>query len=314
MNKTSIEWTDYTSNLIRYRDPEGRSVHGCIKVSTGCANCYASAWSARGLTGERGGAFTAKRQATLTPYFDDAEAQRILRTRVTGKRVFVGDMTDVFGEWVPDALLDRMFAVFALRPDLTFQVLTKRPERMRAYLNDMGAHYGGEIDGEYMERWGDAAVALTGDPCAAGGPIEDCDWPLPNVWLGVSVENQAAADKRIPELLDTPAAVRFLSCEPLLGQLMLRRPFVRDHKNRNVMTEDDEQRPLVPGSFAGLHWVIVGGESGPGARPCDLAWIRGIVGQCKAAGVPVFVKQGSGPRPGMPTGDPELDALKEFPR
>jgi protein gp37 len=138
MNKTSIEWTDYTSNLIRYRDPEGRSVHGCIKVSAGCANCYASAWSARGLTGERGGAFTAKRQATLTPYFDDAEAQRILRTRVTGKRIFVGDMTDVFGEWVPDEMLDRMFAVFALRPDLTFQVLTKRPERMRAYFPARG--------------------------------------------------------------------------------------------------------------------------------------------------------------------------------
>ena len=117
------------------------------------------------------------------------------------------------------------------------------------------------------------------------------NWPLPNVWLGVSVEDQAAADDRIPELLDTPAAVRFLSCEPLLGQLMLRRPFVRDHKNRNVMTEDDDQRPIVPGSFPGLHWVIVGGESGPGARPCAIGWIRDIVGQCRAAGVPVFVKQ-----------------------
>jgi protein gp37 len=138
VNRTSIEWTDYTTNLIRYRDPEGRSVHGCIKVSAGCANCYASAWSARGLTGERGGAFTAKRQATLTPSFDEAEGKRILRTKVTGKRVFVGDMTDVFGEWVPDALLDRMFAVFALRPDLTFQVLTKRPERMREYFPARG--------------------------------------------------------------------------------------------------------------------------------------------------------------------------------
>ena len=91
MNKTSIEWTDYTSNLIRYRDPEGRGVHGCIKVSAGCANCYASAWSARGLTGERDGAFTAKRQATLTPYYDvgggetdpahEGQARRAGRTR-----------------------------------------------------------------------------------------------------------------------------------------------------------------------------------------------------------------------------------------
>ncbi len=91
MNKTSIEWTDYTSNLIRYRDPEGRSVHGCIKVSAGCANCYASAWSARGLTGERGWAFTAKRQASLEPYYDvgggetdpahEGQARRAGRTR-----------------------------------------------------------------------------------------------------------------------------------------------------------------------------------------------------------------------------------------
>ena len=350
MNKTSIEWTDYTSNLIRYRDPEGRSVHGCIKVSAGCANCYASAWSARGLTGERGGAFTAKRQATLTPYFDDAEAQRILRTRVTGKRVFVGDMTDVFGEWVPDALLDRMFAVFAMRPDLTFQLLTKRPERMRAYLTNSGdneplldgdSHEGrgqvpvqfdrvvqpgagwqpegetdsgipgqgrlgggqgvlevhpvgiaGDADRQSASGWGvrnrqnllphvrasgvaDRVEAVMESISGENGwcsPSPLSNWPLPNVWLGVSVEDQAAADDRIPELLDTPAAVRFLSCEPLLGQLMLR-------------------RPIVPGSFPGLHWIIVGGESGPGARPCDVGWIRDIVQQCKAAAVPVFVKQ-----------------------
>ena len=254
MNKTSIEWTDYTSNLIKYRDPEGRSVHGCIKISTGCANCYASAISKR----FSGGEFTASRQKTLTPFFDEAEAQRILRTRVTGKRIFVGDMTDVFGEWVPDELLDRMFAVFALRPDLTFQVLTKRPERMREYM----------VDPDRYTCVDEAAAAISGE--SGVGVITR--WPLPNVWLGVSVEDQAAADERIPALLDTPAAVRFLSCEPLLGQLMLR-------------------RPIVPGSFPGLHWVIVGGESGPGARPCAIGWIRDIVGQCRAAGVPVFVKQ-----------------------
>ena len=256
MNKTTIEWTDYTSNLIKYRDPEGRTVHGCIKVSPGCANCYASAWSARGLTGERDGAFTAKRQATLTPYFDDAEAQRILRTRVSGKRVFVGDMTDVFGEWVPDALLDRMFAVFALRPDLTFQLLTKRPERMRAYM----------VDPDRYTCVDEAAAAISGE--SGVGVITR--WPLPNVWLGVSVEDQAAADDRIPALLDTPAAVRSLSCEPLLGPV-----------------------DLEPWLATGLlHWVICGGEmSSKTARPCDIGWIRDIVGQCRAAGVPVFVKQ-----------------------
>ena len=312
MNKTSIEWTDYTSNLIRYRDPEGRSVHGCIKVSPGCANCYASAWSARGLTGERDGAFTAKRQATLTPYFDDAEAQRILRTRVTGKRVFVGDMTDVFGEWVPDTLLDRVFAVFALRPDLTFQVLTKRSERMR----------------EYLANPYTSAVA-------AG-----MRWPLPNVWLGVSVEDQAAADERIPALLDTPAAVRFLSCEPLLGPVFIEclefagagyglfpggdpRRFRPDpeectpaelaawksacaewdagigtDRRASCLTMGDGSAWRGKGVGIGVYqvppgvdWVIAGGESGPGARPCDVGWIRDIVQQCRAASVPVFVKQ-----------------------
>lgn len=207
MNKTTIEWTDYTSNLIRYRDPEGRSVHGCIKVSAGCANCYASAWSARGLTGERDGAFTAKRMATLRPFFDEKEARAVLRSRVTGARVFVGDMTDVFGEWVTDELLDQMFAVFGLRPDLTFQVLTKRPERMREYM----------VDPDCYTCVDEAAAAISGE--SGVGVITR--WPLPNVWLGVSVEDQAAADERIPALLDTPAAVRFLSCEPLIEEVDL---------------------------------------------------------------------------------------------
>ena len=280
MNKTSIEWTDYTSNLIRYRDPEGRSVHGCIKVSAGCANCYASAWSARGLTGERGGAFTAKRQATLTPSFDEAEGKRILRTKATGAKVFVGDMTDVFGEWVPDALLDQMFAVFGLRPDLVFQVLTKRPERMREYM----------VDPDCYTCVDEAAAAISGE--SGVGVITR--WPLPNVWLGVSVEDQAAADDRIPELLDTPSAVRFLSCEPLLGPVDLR-PWL-------PATAPALDRAVSGYRGPDIDWVIVGGESGPGARPCDVGWIRGIVGQCKAAGVPVFVKQLGGKAVGLPEG------------
>lgn len=307
MNKTSIEWTDYTSNLIRYRDPEGRTVHGCIKVSAGCANCYASAWSARGLTGERDGAFTAKRQATLTPYFDDAEAQRILRTRVTGKRVFVGDMTDVFGEWVPDALLDRMFAVFAMRPDLTFQLLTKRPERMRAYLTKgpVKRYWNGLLaewrELEDMPRESAIAVAAAVMSVSRDGwiqPVKTTPWPLPNVWLGVSVEDQAAADERIPALLDTPAAVRSLSCEPLLEPVDLE-PWLR-----RVATSGPGWR-MTGGSAMAiadivLDWVIVGG----GARPCDVGWIRDIVGQCRAAEVPVFVKQlgAWGPCQKLPSG------------
>ena len=155
------------------------------------------------------------------------------------------------------------------------------------------------------------------------------NWPLPNVWLGVSVEDQAAADARIPELLDTPAAVRFLSCEPLIEEVeftddLLWAPqrcssecgcqYPEDADRNDCACEGECCYSLTfIDRVPDIDWVIVGGE-GPGARPCDLAWIRGIVGQCKAAGVPVFVKQGSGPRPGTPTGDPELDALKEYPR
>ena len=237
MNKTSIEWTDYSSNLIKYHDPEGRTVHGCIKVSAGCANCYASAISKRFTGGE----FTASRQKTLTPFFDEAEAQRILRSRVTGKRVFIGDMTDVFGEWVPDALLDRMFAVFAMRPDLTFQLLTKRPERMRAYVASERRDTQGAIAVTIREVVTPEQVtaAMQEHRTHVLRDVVQRRWPLPNVWLGTSVENQATADERIPELLATPAAVRFLSCEPLLEGL-----------------------DLEPWLATGLlHWVICGGES-----------------------------------------------------
>lgn len=325
MNRTSIEWTDFSSNLIKFRDPDGKVVHGCVKVSPGCANCYASAISKR----FSGGEFTASRQKTLTPFFDEEEARRILRSRATGKKVFVGDMTDAFGEWVPDWMLDRMFAVFALRPDLVFQVLTKRPERMRAYFStrDTAGAIAVTIR-EVAPDGGLAAMRAMGTHVLRD--VVQKRWPLPNVWLGTSVENQATADERIPELLATPAAVRFLSCEPLIEEVeftddLLWAPqrcspecgcqYPEDADRNDCACEGECCYSLTfIDRVPDIDWVIVGGESGPGARPCDLAWIRGIVGQCKAAGAPVFVKQGSGPRPGMPTGDPELDALKEFPR
>ena len=326
MNKTSIEWTDYSSNLIKYRDPDGKVVHGCVKVSPGCANCYASAISKR----FSGGEFMASRQKTLTPFFDEEEARRILRSRATGKKVFVGDMTDAFGEWVPDWMLDRMFAVFALRPDLVFQVLTKRPERMRAYLSALDiqgyllrqARSQLDADGCLSDQvWKGLKATLTDEQTTwikAVASTRHMSWlavirdfgiepprasgPLPNVWLGVSVENQAAAAKRIPRLLETPAAVRFLSCEPLLDSVNTRHVQRRDGWEIDALIGEysfehdgripEHQRGVqIESGGPHIDWVIVGGESGPGARPCDLFWIRGIVGQCKAAGVPVFVKQ-----------------------
>lgn len=201
-------------------------------------------------------------------------------------------MTDVFGEWVPFEYLDRLFAVFALRPDVVFQVLTKRPERMREYLTTRDTAGAVAITiREVAPDGGLAAMQAMGTHVLRD--VVQRRWPLPNVWLGTSTENQRGVDIRVPELLATPAAVRFLSCEPLLGPLDL----------------------TIRANLAdGLDWVVTGGESGPRARPCDLAWLRGIVEQCRAAGVACFVKQ-LGARPftsdlGEQFGDRGLGGLK----
>jgi protein gp37 len=140
---------------------------------------------------------------------------------------------------------------------------------MRAYLLRADDEHG-----DFFERLSDAAVALTGDPCSAH--IEDVTWPLPNVWLGVSTERQQEADERIPDLINTPAAIRFVSAEPLLGPIDFR-------KACSFPGRDRGERPL--------DWIIVGGESGPGAREFKLGWASDIVSQCQQADVAVFVKQ-----------------------
>ena len=206
-------------------------------------------------------------------------------------------------EETPFEVLDRVFAVMALRLDVTFQLLTKRPERMREYMTDAF---------ERLEAVQDEADYARGiDPVSP----PEMPWPLPNVWLGVSVENQQWADVRLPELLATPAAVRFVSCEPMLGAVDFW-PWVYAQKDFGRWLDADGnehiQGPSV-GAAGGLHWIIFGGESGPGARPCDIGWIRAGVEQCRAAGVPAFVKQDSGPRPGMQGRIPDDLWIKEFP-
>lgn len=279
MNATSIEWTDFSSQLIRYKDQDGKDVWACAKVSPGCQHCYSEAIAHRY---RRGGPFTLAEVRKVTPYFCGEEAEKLLRSKkLRGKRVFVGDMTDVFGEWVSDELLDRMFAVFALRPDVTFQVLTKRAERMRVYLSRL-------TDQERLRKWMNLTADgleptigvtrnLTTIAAHSRGSVIRVKFlpPYENVWLGVSCEDQQRANERIPQLLMTPSEVRFVSAEPLLGPLDLEIPW-----------EGERECPTVQ-----VDWVIVGGESGHGARPCSVSWIRSIVGQCKAAAVPVFVKQ-----------------------
>lgn len=238
-----IAWTDWSSNPLRYRDAAGHVVWACAKVSRGCTNCYAEAFA---LRYDKGGPFNAGTVGALTPFLDKKEMNALrTSTKIRGKRVFIGDMTDVFGEWVPDALLDELWDVFDDRPDVTFQVLTKRADRME----------------RATQHW----------------------VKLPNVWLGVSAEDQAAADERVPHLLRARAAVRFVSYEPALGPLNLREMAHRDDFHIDALD--------TPDPSCRVDWVIVGGESGQGAREFDVAWALSMIEQCQRAGTAVFVKQ-----------------------
>ena len=308
-NKTSIEWTatvqpdgtikpGYSSNPIKFRrKSDGRTVHGCVKVSDGCKNCYAETIAKR----FEGGAYTVPYMAGLEPFLDEKELRGLLSPKrvPAGSKVFIGDMTDIFGEWVPEWMLDRIAAVMALRGDVTWQLLTKRPERMREYWLD-------------EDVWGRIDVAGRKLHHAECKPCRDADWAamprphfnhvylphraFPNVRLGTSVENQATADERIPLLLDTPAEVRFISYEPALGPVDL-----TWCAGINALEKDWTGGP---GGGSGaphplLDWVIVGGESGPGARWFDVSWAERVIQQCQTAGVAVFVKQIGG-KPGRP--------------
>lgn len=272
---TGISWTDATWNPIR----------GCSRVSEGCRNCYAESVAARfsgaglpyeGLT--RDGKWTGEVRVVERHFLDPLRWEK-------PRRIFVNSMSDLFHPNVTDETIDRVFAVMALAPRHTFQVLTKRPERMRKYLADTRRNipvYNAATKitgGDFSKFPGDMANTRS-----SGGSW----WPLPNVWLGVSVEDQATADARVPLLLQTPAAVRFISYEPALG------PVDFTHAVHNG---ECGSRACAKGR---VDQIIVGGESGPGARPCDVAWIRSTRDQCKAAGVACFVKQ-LGARPvGLP--------------
>ena len=303
--KSGIEWTDAT----------WEPVTGCTLVSDGCRNCYAAALAAGRMQHHPSMAGLARRNAagvaafTGEVRFNEAWLTQPLRWRkpVT---IFVCSRGDLFHEAVPDAWIDRVFAVMALAPQHFFRVLTKRPERMRAYLSAARAHPVGlaALDQTFrsMQENPDSKV---GDGCVLQGDIAHLkEWPLPNVGLGVSVEDQATADARIPLLLATPAAMRFVSAEPLLGAVDLRRvrrfPIAPreffDALRGSCWTDQDELpnadpswdwpgRPLDPP--AKIDEVIAGGESGAGARPMHPDWARGLRDQCAAADVPFFFKQ-----------------------
>jgi protein gp37 len=300
-----------SANPIRakLRDGSNRVAgHYCEKISAGCAACYASRMQPRfGLPQFPG---HGKRREDVDVYLDEAELMKLVRARkLAGKRVFVCDMSDLFGAWVPDEWIDKLFAVFALRPDVTFQVLTKRPDRMAEYATRTGKSI---KPLEVAAR----TFGYTLQYQHPGGTLGLVPWPLPNVWLGTSVENQQTADERIPHLLKCRAAVRFLSMEPLIGPVDLNDITLPDSDSLDALTGEvcnGQSGCLIDDEFPPLDWVIVGGESGGSARPCRVEWIRGVVTQSQAAGVPVFVKQlGSWPCLGADEYNREVDGPKNW--
>ena len=254
-DKTGIAWTDATWNPVT----------GCSKVSQGCKHCYAEREWARLSANPKATAYYG-RAFTDVACHEDRLDQPLRWSKP--RMIFVNSMSDLFHEDVPDEFIDRVFAVMALAEKHTFQVLTKRPARMLRWF-DPGHDNREHAVGEAMRE---IAAARGSDD--AGLP----EWPLPNVWLGVSVEDQITADERIPLLLQAPTAVRWVSAEPLLERVEI--GFAMPWR--------------VTGAAYGqtLDWVVCGGESGgPKARPMHIEWVNKLRLDCEKAGVPFFMKQ-----------------------
>ncbi|MFD5899089.1 DUF5131 family protein [Streptomyces sp. NPDC060366] len=303
MADTSIEWTDQTWNPTT----------GCDRTSPGCDRCYALTMAKR-LKGMGSAKYqTDGNPKTSGPGFGLAMHQDALTDPLSWKkprRVFVNSMSDLFHAKVTDEFIAQAFAVMALTPQHTYQVLTKRHGRMRSLLGSQEFVY---LVDDYRER--------IRPGCG------DFNWPLPNVWLGVSVEDQKRADLRIPALAQTPAAVRFLSCEPLLGPVRL--PLMEAVGGCNCggygppYYTHEPSCGYEPGAAYGIHWTIIGGESGPGARPLDTAWVADLITDSRAAGAAPFVKQlgsiwardnnATDAKGGKPADWPEELRVREYP-
>ncbi len=292
-DNSKIEWTDASWNPIRARNRiTGKVGWHCEHATTGCEFCYAEGFNRRLGTGLP---FKPGHRKDIEIFLDQDMLTQPLHWKKP-RRIFVGSMTDLLADFVPDEWLFEIFAVMGACEDRSlgheFQILTKRAARMRAWMTSTLA----------VRAWNQCRFGLYA-------------WPPRNVWLGVSTERQQEADERIPLLLQTPAAVRFISAEPLLGPVDLTK--IAAPK----LAPDDEaegwkfscldtgdyytlwdEDPLGPGERCvdsgdgpyretKLDWVIVGGESGPGARPMHPDWARSLRDECAAADVPFFFKQ-----------------------
>jgi protein gp37 len=315
-DNTKISWTDASWPVTA----------GCEHVSDGCEMCYAAKLTSgrlKHLPAYQGLAENGRFNGQIRLLPDRLNWPRKWRKP---RKIFVADMSDLFYDQVPDGYIAQVWDVMGRNQQHTFQVLTKRHARMRSWMRRWADRTGDrQSDGPSgmppLARGPEAVRAaytsgrarLFADMLdSMGEPPGGCAYPLYdwmegwrfwpaelfNVWLGVSAENQQWADIRIPALLDTPAAVRFVSAEPLLGPIRMRASL------------------MVGAAFEpshGINWVIVGGESGPGHRPMEIAWLESIVTQCKDAGVAVWVKQDSGLRAGQQGRIPDDLWIHEFP-
>jgi len=278
---TKIEWTKGDDGT-----PEAtwNPVTGCTRVSEGCRNCY---------------------MARVVPRHGQDPWTVVLHPDRLGiplhwkkpRRIFVNSLSDLFHKDVPDGFIDMAFAVMAIARRHTFQVLTKRPKRMLTYLSTLTferlldcANHNSEGRDHGPGAYNFASINALSTKARFIAGEKSAHWPmphppLPNVWLGISCENQATADERIPLLLQTPSAMRFISAEPLLGpiNLSLFQPFLARRSRGSLAA--------LRGIAKALDWVIVGGESGPHARPMHPDWARSLRNQCQAASVPFFFKQ-----------------------
>jgi len=281
-----IEWTDATWNPVT----------GCEKVSQGCKHCYAERqwprfhgreWVDVPLKGPIAKTHpeipTVNIQRPFTHVMCHPERlDQPLRWK-RPRKIFVNSISDLFHEAVPDEFIDQVFAVMALARQHTFQVLTKRPARMCEYLKRKWKTSVAEVECEVNI---DVGPRLWFYASNAPDPSDPCGtWPPLNVWLGVSVEDQSTADERIPLLLQTPAAVRWISAEPLLGEINVER-------------------------YDKLSWVVVGGESGPRARPAHPGWVRSLRDQCEERDVPFHFKQWGEYMPGLDASNEQIDAAR----
>jgi protein gp37 len=274
---TKIEWTQETWNPII----------GCTKISEGCKNCYAEKFAYR----------LSHNPKTMNNYVHVVDLvtkkwsnkTQLIKSALTkplkwkkSKMIFICSIGDLFHESVPFEWIDKVISLIGITPIHTFQILTKRPERMLEYFK----HFGNEIK----------KAGFDSIPSQSENPL-DYYGPLPNLWLGVTCENQEMADKRIPILLQIPAKVRFVSCEPLLEEILLKQQW------KNYLEGWDTEigcRSDINGypepcpeqiQTNKIDWVITGPETGFRKRPCKKEWIESLYEQCKSANVPFFDKK-----------------------